>query len=100
MNALREHSTGSGSSQLVIVLHPGGRTRPILSWLRQLVPAALLVVAAANLPPPASPDVIVLDEDEIASGPLSLADALMRHQRHAHATDPRGGAGSGAGERA
>ena len=40
----------------------------------------LLVVAAASLPPPAPPDVIVLDEEEVVSGPLSLADALMRHR--------------------
>jgi hypothetical protein len=70
----------STPSRLVIVVRPGTRTRSILGWLRQLVPAALLVVAAANLPPPAPPDVIVLDEEEVASGPLSLADALMRHR--------------------
>jgi len=67
-------------SKLVIVVHPGARTRSILGWLRQLIPAALLVVAAANLPPPAPPNVIVLDDEDVASGPLSLADALMRHR--------------------
>ncbi len=70
-------------SRLVIVVRPGARSRTILGWLRQLVPAALLVVAAVNLPPPAPPDVITIDEDDVASGPLSLADALIR-QRQAH----------------
>ncbi len=69
-----------GPSPLVIVVRPGSRTRTILGWLRQLVPAALLVVAAADLPPPAPPEAIVLDEEEVASGPLSLADALTRHR--------------------
>ncbi len=67
-------------ARVVIVVRPGPRTRTILGWLRQLVPAALLVVASANLPPPAPPDVITLDEDDVASGPLSLADALTRHR--------------------
>jgi hypothetical protein len=71
---------GSEPPRLVIVVHPGPRTRSILGWLRRLVPAALLVVAAANLPPPAPPDAIVLDDEEVESGPLSLADALMRHR--------------------
>lgn len=65
---------------LVIVVRPGSRTRTILGWLRQLLPAALLVVAAADLPPPVPPDAIVLHEEEVASGPLSLADALTRHR--------------------
>jgi hypothetical protein len=67
-------------SHLVIVVRPGSGTQSILGWLRQLVPAALLVVAAANLPPPIPPDIIVLDDEEVASGPLSLAEALIRHR--------------------
>ncbi len=81
----------SAPSKLVIVVRPGARTRSILGWLRQLVPAALLVVAAAELPPPAPPDAIVLDEEEVASGPLSLADALMRHRGSAAAARTRRG---------
>jgi hypothetical protein len=59
---------------------PGARTKTILAWLRRLVPAAPLVVSAVNVIPPVSQDVVVLDEDEVASGPLSLADALMRRR--------------------
>jgi hypothetical protein len=69
----------TGPSGLMIVVRPGSRTRSILAWLRQLLPAALLVVAAANLP--VRPDAVVLDEEEVASGPLSLADALLRNRR-------------------
>lgn len=66
------------SHPLVIVVRPGRRTTTILGWLRQLVPAAMLVVAATNLPPPAPDDVVTIEEDEVASGPLSLAHALVR----------------------
>jgi len=75
-----DRSSGPESFPLVIVVRPGARTRSILGWLRQLVPAALLVVAVADMPPPAPPDAIVLDDEEVASGPLSLADALTRHR--------------------
>ena len=88
---------GAEKPNLVIVIRPGLRTRSIQSWLRQLFPAALLVVAAAALPSPAAPDLIVLDEEEIASGPLSLASAIMR-SRGASAgssTAPRVTAGEG-----
>ena len=68
----------SQPSKLVIVVTPGARTKMILAWLRRLVPAALLVVSAVNVISPVPQDVVVLDEDEVASGPLSLADALMR----------------------
>lgn len=65
--------------RLVIVVRPGARTQSILAWLRQLVPAALLVIAGANLPAPdPTDDAVVLDDDDVASGPLSLADALAR----------------------
>jgi hypothetical protein len=70
----------SQPSKLVIVVAPGARTKTILAWLRRLVPAALLVVSAVNVIPPVPRDVVVLDEDEVASGPLSLADALMRRR--------------------
>jgi len=80
MSPVRDRSMEPSPSSLVIVVRPGKRTPSILGWLRQLVPAALLVVAAANLPPPVPPDVIVLDEEEVESGPLSLAEALLRHR--------------------
>ena len=66
--------------KLVIVVRPGARTRSILGWLRQLVPAAVLLVAPPTFPAAETVDVITLDEDEIVSGgPLALADALARH---------------------
>jgi hypothetical protein len=68
------------ASKLVILVAPGARTKTILGWLRHLVPAALLIVAAGDLTPPVPPYVVVLEEDEVASGPLSLADALVRHR--------------------
>jgi len=67
------------SSKLVIVVRPGSRTRTIMGWLRKLLPAAVLVVATASRP--ARPDAVVLDEEEVVSGPLSLADALLRNRR-------------------
>ena len=63
------------SSSLVIAVRPGSRTETIMSWLRKLLPAAVLVVAATSLPARAD---VVIDEEEVVSGPLSLADALLR----------------------
>ena len=71
--------------RLVIAVRPGARTKNILAWLRQLVPAAILVVAAADVPPAPPSDAIALDDDDVVSGPLSLADALLRHRA---AADP------------
>jgi hypothetical protein len=65
---------------VVIVLRPGSRGVTIRGWIRRLLPTALLLVAPVRLPPGLADDVIVLDEDEVASGPLSLADALLRHR--------------------
>lgn len=67
------------SSRLVIVVRPGSRTRTIMGWLRKLLPAAILVVAATSRPVRA--DAVIVDEEEIVSGPLSLADALLRNRR-------------------
>jgi hypothetical protein len=53
------------------------RSDEILSWLRRLLPTALLVIAPAALPS-AAEDVITIDADAVESGPLSLADALAR----------------------
>lgn len=80
MSPGRDRRAEPEPSPVVIVVRPGVRTRTILGWLRQLVPAAMLVVAAAAPPPPVPPGAIVLDEEEVASGPLSLADALIRHR--------------------
>jgi hypothetical protein len=70
-------------SPLVIVVRPGRQTGTILAWLRQLVPAALLIVAAASPPSAPAADTITVDVDDVASSPLSLADALARARQPA-----------------
>ncbi len=70
---------GSERAEVVIVVRPGKRTGTVLGWLRQLLPAAILLVAPASLPSTelAAEDSIVVDADEVDS-PLSLADAVAR----------------------
>jgi hypothetical protein len=65
---------------VVIVLRPGPRTGTIRAWIRRLVPTALMLIAPVSVPRDLSDDVIVLDEEEVVSGPLSLADALLKHR--------------------
>jgi hypothetical protein len=69
----------SGDGKVVVVVRPGTRTATVLVWLRQLVPAAILLVAPASLPPGdlADDDPIVIEADDIDS-PMSLADALAK----------------------
>jgi hypothetical protein len=68
--------------KLVIVVRPGARTRTIMGWLRQLLPAAVLLVAPPKVPAVEMVDVITLDADELISGgPLALADALASARR-------------------
>ncbi len=57
----------------------GRMTRSVLIWCRQLLPAAVLLVAPFSPPPDPPPDdeTIVLDADEIDS-PLALAHAIAR----------------------
>jgi len=61
------------------------RARVLASWLRALVPAAVLVLTAPGALPDAdgddTPDTISIDADAVPSGPLSLADALARSGR-------------------
>ncbi len=57
-----------------------------MGWLRQLLPAAVLLVAPPKVPAveivEEMADVITLDADEIVSGgPLALADALASARR-------------------
>ncbi|ACG74680.1 conserved hypothetical protein [Anaeromyxobacter sp. K] len=61
------------------------RLAAVLRWVRALVPAAVLVVDPGAGPLPSresrwdgDDEVIVIDADDIASGPLSLAAALLR----------------------
>jgi hypothetical protein len=66
---------------LRIVVRPGSRPGAlagVLRCLRRLVPAAVLLVAPAASPEPCDGSAIVLDADEVVSGPLSMADALAR----------------------
>ena len=77
----------TGNGVVVVVVRPGRRTGTVMTWLRQLLPAAVLLVAPAS-PPPSAPgapdegDAIVLEADEIES-PMALADALAKvHAGH------------------
>lgn len=72
---------GDDRGQVVVVVRPGRRTGPVLAWLRQLLPAAVLLVAPAGLPAagPAGDDALVVEADDIDS-PMALADALARDQ--------------------
>lgn len=62
------------------------RLRSILRWVRALVPAAAIAVAAPGAAAPLDDDgdddaeVLVLDVDDSA-GPLSVAQALVRARR-------------------
>lgn len=65
---------------LVIVVRPGTRGGRVLRWLRHLLPAAILLTSPPTVSLERWVDIVNLDEDEVASGPLSLADALLRHR--------------------
>lgn len=69
----------SDCSRVVIVVRPGSRTRAITTWLRKLLPAAVLIVATTTRPIPRAD--VIIDEEDVVSGPLSLADALLRNRR-------------------
>jgi hypothetical protein len=69
----------SGERPLVIVVPAGPRTRTLLAWLRQLVPAAVLLVASPVPGPlPRDVEVIALDTDTTDASPLSLADTIAK----------------------
>ncbi len=74
---------------VVIVLRSGepGRTAVVARMLRTLLPAAVLVVAAVSAPQMRDDGAIVIDIDcgEIRSGPLWLADTIVR--RHASGSE-------------
>jgi hypothetical protein len=54
------------------------RRAALLRWLRALVPAALLVVSTTPVEVPGAEDVITLNADAIESGPLAVADAIVK----------------------
>lgn len=54
------------------------RTAVVARWIRTLLPAAYLLIAPAGVLPDPGPDAITLDADEIVSGPLALADEIVR----------------------
>ncbi len=70
--------------RLVVAVRPGskpGRSGEVLRWIRRLLPAAILLVGTPALPPADADEVISIDVDAVESGPLSLADALVRARR-------------------
>ncbi len=75
----------SDRERVFIVIRGGaraGRLQTLARWVRRLVPAAVLLVGSAVLPANLDPGAVVItvDADDVASGPLSLADALTRHR--------------------
>lgn len=69
------------SPRLVIVIRPTADRRRLpemLAWVRWLVPAALLLVAPAQLPEFDEAEVIQLDCADGYDGPLSVASRLAR----------------------
>lgn len=70
-----------GNGEVVVVVRPGKRAGTVLAWLRQLLPAAVLLIAPATLPPSSRDggDEIIVDADDVDS-PMSLADALAKGQ--------------------
>ena len=71
--------------RLVVSLRPGASPRragEVARWIRVLVPAAILLVGSA-IPPPSfgggdADEVITIDVDAVQSGPLAIADAIVR----------------------
>ena len=66
--------------RVVVVVRPGKRTGPVMIRLRQLLPAAVLLVAPASLPTLevlSEVDSIIVEADEVDS-PMSLADAIAK----------------------
>ncbi|MBI5068236.1 MAG: hypothetical protein HZB56_08340 [Deltaproteobacteria bacterium] len=69
----------SSPRRLVIVVRPGERARTALAWLRQLFPAALLLLATPSFPDALrDAEVVTLDADAVEAGPLALADAVLK----------------------
>jgi hypothetical protein len=64
---------------VVVLLHAGKRAETLLGWLRQLVPAAVLLVTppAFSAVQTVPDDALVVDAQDVDS-PLSLADAVAR----------------------
>jgi hypothetical protein len=72
------------AGQKVVLLRsssgPRRRTEVLASWTRALLPTAVLVITPLDIArvEVADQDAISLDADDIASGPLSLADAIAK----------------------
>jgi hypothetical protein len=65
----------------VVLVRPGRMTGRVLAWCKQLLPAAVLLVAPATFAPTLQPDddAVVLDADDIDS-PMALAHEIARRQ--------------------
>jgi hypothetical protein len=68
--------------KIVLLTSSGPRRRAevIASWARALLPTAVLVVNTIDVAQleAVGQDAIALDAEEVASGPLSLADAIAK----------------------
>ena len=73
----------AGSTIPVVVLRTSpassAHVKTLARWVRTMLPAALLVIAPLGAPVSDLPgEVIALDALDLDSGPLSVADALVR----------------------
>ena len=78
----RGGGSGGAGARLCIVLRPAGREAIVARaqrCLRRLVPQAHVVVEPAA--PPVGFEVVTLEAEEVAAGPLSAATALRRARR-------------------
>jgi hypothetical protein len=67
--------------RLVVVIRPAADRRrlpQVLTWVRWLLPAAILLVAPAKLPEIPDAEVIQIDCADGFDGPLSVASMLAR----------------------
>ncbi len=77
----------------IVVLRAAGANpagvRAMARWIRAMLPTVLLIIAPAGTTAPETPDdAIALDAQEIESGPLSVADALVRAAATASRQEP------------
>jgi hypothetical protein len=74
---------GRDARRLYVVVRPSDRddvNAGAIRCLRRLLPQATIVVAPAAPPPNVEVDVVTVDAEEVAAGPLSAALALERQE--------------------
>jgi hypothetical protein len=93
MNSRPQLSGKDGPRRLYVVLRSsarGGAIAAATRCLNRLVPEASVLVAPASPPADADAEVVTLDAEEVAAGPLSAASALERERATADRVRRRG----------